>query len=208
MQWLRGWVSADGVNDEFTRLQNHIASVQSTCVFCAEQSVRCRHVKTTISDKFLELQKKRTLKPFILANGLSVFMEFCAVIVMRPYIIQIIMAYGVPFDAHFTATALSFTSIIGNCCFLVCVKVLGKRQLYLSSTAMAILCCFGLSIYGFVFFPSNWISFNKPNFNYIRDVVGNYGYLAVALLFAMQFCSNLGLTAVPSLINGEVFSMK
>lgn len=133
------------MNDEFTRLQNHIASVQNACAICAEQPVRCRHVKVTFLDKIHELRRKRTLKPFILANSLSIFMEFCAVIVMRPYIIQIVMAYGIPLDAHFTATILSFIGIIGNCCFLVCVKVFGKRQLYLSSTVLATLCCFGLS---------------------------------------------------------------
>lgn len=71
-----------------------------------------------------------------------------------------------------------------------------------------------VGVYGFVFFPLNWSSFKRednasfPNYDYIRGVVGNYGYLAVALLFAMQFFSNLGLTAIPSIIHGEVFSMK
>lgn len=152
MQWLRGWVPADSVHVEFTRLQNHIASVQNACVFCAEQPVRCRHVKATFSDKIHELRQKRTLKPFILANSLSVFMEFCAVIVMRPYMIQIVKAYGIPLDAHLTATILSFISIIGNCCFLVCVKLFGKRPLYLSSTFVAILCYFGLSETNFCIF--------------------------------------------------------
>lgn len=145
MQWLRGWVSADGVHDEFTRLQNHIASVQNACEFCAEEPVQCRHLKAKFCDKIHELRRKRTLKPLILANSLSIFMEFCAVIVMRPYIIQIVKAYGIPLDAHFTATTLSLISIVGNCCFLILVKVFGKRHLYLASTAVAIQCCFGLS---------------------------------------------------------------
>lgn len=145
MQWLRGWVPPDKVHAEFTRLENHIASVQNACDFCAEQPVRCRHDKAKFSDKIRELGRKRTLKPFILANSLSIFMEFSAVIVMRPYMIQIIKAYGIPFDAHFTATTLSLISIVGNCCFLISVKVFGKRRLYLASTVVAILCCFGLS---------------------------------------------------------------
>lgn len=169
MQWLRGWVPPAGVHDEFTRLENHIASVQNACEFCADQPVRCRHVKAKFADKIRELGRNRTLKPFILANSMSIFMEFCAVIVMRPYIIQIVKAYGIPLNPNFTATALSLISIVGNCCFLISVKVFGKRHLYLASTAVAILCCFGLSkklsLRPFLHWKPNLLNFRIKLFN-------------------------------------------
>lgn len=73
---------------------------------------------------------------------------------------------------------------------------------------------FPIGIYGFVFFPPNWTSFRNPsdssipNFDLIREVVGNYGYIAVVLLLIMQFGANVGLSALPHLIQAEVFSFK
>lgn len=69
---------------------------------------------------------------------------------------------------------------------------------------------FDLGAYGFVFFPPNWTSFKNPSnsaipdFELIRKIVGNNGYLALAFLFLMYFFTNLGLFAVPP----QVFEKK
>lgn len=92
-------------------------------------------------------------------------------------------------------------------------------------------------IYGFVFFPPNWTSFKNalhptiPDFEHIRGdrfytathnsfvynlypfnlklgVVGDYGYIAIALFFAVKFFSRLGVSTVPTIIVGEVYSLK
>lgn len=141
LQWFRGWVSADVVHDEFTKLQNSTA-----CVSCAAHSMHCEHSKhVTFCDKMKELKQSRVLKPLILVIAMQFLMELNAVHIWRPYIIQVVKAYGIPWDANFTATILTSFSVIGNCCVLLSVKMFGKRRLYLISAMMVVCCCIGLS---------------------------------------------------------------
>lgn len=70
-----------------------------------------------------------------------------------------------------------------------------------------------LGIYGFIFLPFGWTSFRKsPNesdkFEYIRGVVGDYGYVALALLLIMQFATKIGVSGLPHIFVSEVFPFK
>lgn len=121
-------MSADAVRDELNRLETHGISAN-----------------VTFLEKFKELRQQRTLKPFILAISLNFLLEFSGAMVWRAYIIQIVKAYGMPWDANFTTTILSSVSIAGSCCVLLSVKTVGKRRLYLSSTVVVVLCAIGLS---------------------------------------------------------------
>lgn len=211
MQWLRGWVrDPELVQDEFVKLQNH-SMLAMACVSCAQQSIKCHHPKAGVIDKLRELGQKRNIKPFILVILLNFLLEFAGAIVWRPYLIQVIRAFGVPMEVNHAAMILSLTSIVGSCFFLLNIKTFGKRILYISSTALVVLCSIGLSIYAFIHFPPGYTSFENPNdpiFLLIEHNVGNYGYLAFALMITMIFCTSLGLYAVPSLIHAEVFPFK
>lgn len=213
LQWLRGWVEPATVHDEFTKLQDHIQLVNA-CSACAKQRITCPHPTPSFFDKIKELKQKRNMKPFVLVMALNVLLEFSGAICWRPYIIQVIKAHGIPVNVHTVAMILSSTSIAGGVCFLLCVKMFGKRRLYLSSTAIVVVCCIGLGIYGNIFFPPNWTSFKNPNdssvpnFQLIQNIVGNYGHLAFALMFFMYFFTSVGLYAVPTLIHAEVFPFK
>lgn len=145
LQWLRGWVrDPELVQDEFTKLQNH--NILSTaCVPCAQQSIKCHHPKASVLDKIRELGRKRNMKPFILVICLNFLLEFAGAIVWRPYLIQVIRAFGVPMDVNNAAMILSLTSIVGSCFFLLTIKTFGKRILYIGSTAICVLCAVGLS---------------------------------------------------------------
>lgn len=73
---------------------------------------------------------------------------------------------------------------------------------------------FLVGIYGIVLFPPNWSSFKNPadpsipNFQVIKNIAGNYGYLAFALMFILNFFTSVGLNAVPPIVHAEVFSFK
>lgn len=209
------------------------------CSSCAKQRIACQHPAATICDKIKALKQKRNLKPFILVMSLNVLLEFSGAICWRPYINQVIQSYGIPMNVNTVTMILGSTSIAGGLCFLLCVKMFGKRRLYLISTAIVVVCCFGLGemwketilgflflyfnlfwnlsltgIYGIVLFPPNWTSFknpadsNIPNFPLIRNIVGNYGYLAFTLMFVLHFFTSVGLNAVPPIVHAEVFSFK
>lgn len=71
-----------------------------------------------------------------------------------------------------------------------------------------------VGIYGFIFFPSGWTSFRKvPNdgsnkYEDIRQIVGNYSYVALALVLTMQFATKFGVAGMPHMFVSEVFPLK
>lgn len=235
LQWLRGWVPSEKVRDELQMLQNH-SFISNSCIPCAKQSIRCYHPKATFCDKIKELKRKRSLKPVILVIALDIFRESCGVIIWKPYIKQVLEAYGMPLDTNLTTVILGAISIVANCWFLVCVKTIGKRKLYIASTAVVVICHIGLSesmfkfyfnstktlqilflltgVYGWVFFPPNWTSFENScsstttNFERMQGIVGNYGYLAFILMSIIHFGTGLGLSAVPFSFEAELFPYK
>lgn len=64
-----------------------------------------------------------------------------------------------------------------------------------------------LSLNG-LFILFNAISIDKLKVNEIREIVGNYGYLAMILVFIMQFCTKIGVGGATLLLVGEVFPFK
>ncbi|XP_031634375.1 facilitated trehalose transporter Tret1-like [Contarinia nasturtii] len=213
LQWLRGWVSPQTIYDEFKRLQSY-SDTSSSCKPCSKSAVKCQHPKPTFLDKIKELNRKRSLKPFILISCLHFFYEFCAIIVWQPYIIQVIKAFGVPLNANLTLLINAGLGMPASILLISTVKKLGRRFLYITSSSIVTLCSFGLGIYGYVFCPPGWSSFqDNPEeapikYNYIRSVVGDYGYLALALILVMQFATKIGVSGLPHIYVSEVFPLK
>lgn len=62
--------------------------------------------------------------------------------------------------------------------------------------------------------PPGWTSFrdlpyeSANKFDYIRGVVGDYGYLALALILIMQFSTKIGVAGLPHIFVSEVFPFK
>lgn len=146
LQWLRGWVSSSStaVNEEFSRLQN-FSETANACKSCEKQSIRCEHMKITFGDKIKQFKRKRNLKPFILVILLDFFMEFSALGAWRGFMIQIIKAYGMPMKANVTTVVSSVINAAANVCFILSVKRIGKRKIYLCSAFIYVICFFGLS---------------------------------------------------------------
>lgn len=69
LQWLRGWVSASAVQDEFEELKRFKSNAQK-CYDCYKQNNTCPHPPPTINEKIRDLFRRRTLRPFILISSL------------------------------------------------------------------------------------------------------------------------------------------
>lgn len=71
-----------------------------------------------------------------------------------------------------------------------------------------------IGIYGFVFLPSGWTSFIEGDSNgrdkieHIKQLVGNYSYLALAMIFIMNFTTRFAIGSMPSIFASEVFPFK
>lgn len=146
LKWLRGCVKSETVNDEYQQLQKY-SIMSAACVNCSKQSntsIKCEH-KESFNDKFKQITRRRIVKPFVLITTLQFFLQFCAINSWRPYIIQILNAYTVPWDANMTTVVLGSLGFAGRFCLLPTIKMMGKRKLYLLSSVVTSLCCFGLS---------------------------------------------------------------
>lgn len=143
LQWLRGWVSSQDVWTEYSILAQY-NELSNSCANCRKQKMKCSHPAPTICDKLKDITRKRTLKPFIMITILYFLMEFSGMFVMRPYLVQILNAYGIPVRTNLITVYLGLIGVVSNICLLFIVKLLGKRRIYLISMIGTILSCFGL----------------------------------------------------------------
>lgn len=132
------------IHKEFTDLQ-HYSNVSSACVPCTKSSIKCCHPKPTICDKIKEIRRKRALKPIFLIFCLHFFLEFCAIVVWQPYIIQVLKAFGTPINANLTTVISAGLGISASIFLISTVKTVGRRRLYLTSISIVTICSFGLS---------------------------------------------------------------
>lgn len=143
LQWLRGCVTSETVQEEYQQLQKY-STVSSACVKCAKKTIKCDH-KENFNDKLKQITRKRIIKPFILITTLQFFLQFCAINSWRPYMIQILNAFTVPWDGNMVTVVLSLLGFAGRLSLLPILKAMGKRRIYLTSSIVTFLCCFGLS---------------------------------------------------------------
>lgn len=143
LSFVRGWVLSQSVCDEFERLKRH-SELSRSCSSCEKSGVKCTHPSPTLCDKFKDMTRKRNQKPFILITILNVFMQFTALFMMRPYLMQILDAYGLPFDGSKTTVFLGLLGICSNIFQMLTIRVFGKRNIYLYTMAGLFLCCFAL----------------------------------------------------------------
>lgn len=143
LQWLRGWVAPELIFDEYTQLQKY-TNYSKACDKCAHRSIECDHTDT-VKNKLKQFSRKRILKPFLLITMLEFFSQFSGVMSWRPYIIQILNAYAIRIDPNLTTVIMSLFGFAARTCLLPIIKMMGKRKIYLISSTVTCLCCFGLS---------------------------------------------------------------
>lgn len=144
LQWLRGWVSPQTVHQEFDVLQKY-AIAANACAACAKQSIECVHAKPGILDKIKELKRRRNVRPIVLMFFLQFFGIFNGSYVWDPYIVQVVNAFGTPLKPSYATVMTSGMGVIGSLFLGLTVKKLGRRPIYLTTTIVLALCCFGLS---------------------------------------------------------------
>lgn len=150
LQILRGWVSTESISTEFKQLQQ-ISQLSSACADCLKSNIKCQHPAPTLIDKFKDMTRKRSLKPFFLVTMACAFMQFTAMFAMRPYIIPILSAFGILLDANLTTTIIGAIGLLANVILTMFVRFLGKRRIYLWSNIGTFLTCFGLCKFVSVF---------------------------------------------------------
>lgn len=116
-----------------------------SCGECEKLGIKCDHPPPTLLEKFKDMAKKRSLKPFVLSTLMFLFMQFTGIFIMRPYIVPILKAHGISLDPNFTTIILGVLGILANVFIVLTVRSIGKRNIYLYSMVGNFVCSFGLS---------------------------------------------------------------
>lgn len=205
LQWLRGWVSPKAVEQEFQEMKRYSLN-SAKCAACAKTNAStCQHPPLTEWMKLKELTRKRNLRPFVLVMLFFVFGQLSGLTGMRPYLVQIFQAYGVPLDANWATVSTGLLGLIANIVCMVSIKFVGKRRLALTSMAVTALSCISLAIYAFNTFPPGWTSFDIHS---ETSHVTNMGYIPMVLFFMLAFFTSVGVLPVPWILLSEVFPFR
>lgn len=210
LSWLRGWMPKQMINNELQSLQRQ-CDRSTSCNLCIKQCQKCTHPPPTLIEKYGELMRKRTLKPFVIVMLLFFLADFSGSLSMKPFFVQIFQAYESPVAPDRAAAVMSFLDNIANLTYMSLVRYTGKRRLYLTVISGVFLCSFIISCYGFIYLPWGIVSFNQTNStvpftSHLENK--NLSYIPLICLWLWSFFSYCGFIAMPWVLLAELFSFK
>lgn len=141
LQWLRGWVPAELVKDEFEMLKRYSKNSKA-CDACKELEVPCPHPPPSTKEKIREMGRIGTRRALFLISFLFIIVHFSGMTAMRPYMVQIIDTYGSPVSSATTIVYLGLLGVIANVALMITVKWVGKRAIYLYNSGILAICSF------------------------------------------------------------------
>lgn len=203
LQWLRGWVSAKEVEKEFTEMQRY-SKFSTKCTPCQKSATDdCDHPSPGFRAHLKELLRNRTLKPMFIVTIFFAVTQFCGMAGMRPYLVQIFQAYGAPVDPSWATVIVGLMKFLANIFCMLVVKFVGKRKISLYSIAGTAMCCLALGVYGSIYLPAGWSSFDKHGTGEAGD-----GTFPMIIFFALAFITSAGMIPIPWMLLSEVFPYK
>lgn len=175
LQWLRGWVPKENVAKEFHDIQRYNED-SNRCVACQKTEQKCIHPKPNMAQRFKELFRKNTLKPFFIIISCFVFACLTCAMAMRPYYIQIFEKYHI--EPNQMTVWIGFVGVLANFGCATGVKLFGKRKTTLFSMGGIAILSVGLAIHTWKELPRGLTSFDKLE----ENVFGGTGsYIAIGL---------------------------
>lgn len=164
LQWLRGWVQPKAVEQEFKELQRY-NKYSNACTDCSKSQTLCTHPPPTMMEKLQELLRRRTMKPFLIVSFVFLFSQLSGFSPMRPFLVLILKAYGVPIDPNWATVSIEYrhsntiensrslnfqsflglTGIFSNILLVCVIRFTGKRKMFIISLMGCASCCIALS---------------------------------------------------------------
>lgn len=202
LRWLRGWVSAEEVSEEFHALEVYCQESKNEFKSFLESKIRKSSVYNEVPDSEFSTQRKPSfgnvirdfLRPGILIPLRLIityffFFHAASLTGMRPYMLEVFSQLEIPLTPKkFTVMSGVFQGTGAIACICL-VRLVGKRALSLVSMSCCALCCLSLGTYTYAI-THQWSS--SP--------------MIPLLLFCMLYFSmNLGISALPWLLISELF---
>lgn len=105
MQWLRGWVSARNVHEEYINLEKYIDQ-SNACTQCNAGQLICTHKNISFVKKIQLFCIPTTIRPYTLIVVISFIIYFNAAYTNIPYLIQIFKIIRISTDPHWATVIL------------------------------------------------------------------------------------------------------
>lgn len=166
------------------------------------------HPLPTMREKFAELKRKRTIKPFGIVITLFFLAQFSGILSMRPFMLQIFKAYESPIPPDQAAAIMSLLDNLANVTFMLLVRFTGKRRLYLFCLSGVLVCAGTISWYGFTYLPANYISFDQAHHEVFHLENKNLGYIPMICLLMWSYFAFCGFNGCPWILLSELFPFK
>lgn len=157
LQWLRGWVSEQNIQEELDNLKRY-REYANSCSECRAAEINCSHPPPTIAEKVKSLFQTCYMKPMLIIAAGSTFTSFAGAHHLNPYLVQILNTYQTPVDpikstVHISnetnahtffnfiicpiffnfQTLFGLTSFIGTITCVLVAKFITKRSIYMIS---------------------------------------------------------------------------
>lgn len=155
LQWLRGWVESCAVKEEFDSLQRYKA-IAYVCYACEKQSVLCNHPQPTISERFRDFRRRKTIIPFFIVICLYSNSIFCSAI-FRPFLVPILNYFKSPIDPNEVLVWAGYAGLLATTLSIIIIRFFGRRFTHLISLVCAILTLYVIG--KFYLFPQILIYF-------------------------------------------------
>lgn len=228
LQWLRGWVSADAVDQEFREIQR-CSAMSNSCVACKRADKEgCTHSSAGWRETVPELMGRSTRRPFALILFGFLLMQFTGLSAIRPFLVQIFQTFAIPMDPNWGTVVVALVNISANVTCMVLLKFVGKRQLYLYSLAGCLVSCFSIgefrvcemfylrcfctnlsfrivAAFAYSIFPPGYSSFDR---HHDMLPVSMANSMAMYMFFSLAFFTNLGIYPVTFTLLSEIFPFR
>ncbi|XP_031620827.1 facilitated trehalose transporter Tret1-like [Contarinia nasturtii] len=207
LQWLRGWMSNEAIAQEFINLKRHSERSKS-CDTCTKQDLECTHPLPTMSEKLIELKRKRTLKPLFIVISLFFLAQFTGMLAMKPFLVQIFKAYNSPIPADQAAAILGTLENLSNVTLMLLISFTGKRRFYLFGMSVTLACVTTITWFGYTYLPPGYISFDQAHHEPFQLENKALGYIPFFCLIMWAYFSLASLITLPWLFLSELFPFK
>ncbi|XP_063709503.1 facilitated trehalose transporter Tret1-like [Culicoides brevitarsis] len=203
LQWLRGWVPKENVAQEFHDIQRYNED-SHRCVACQKTEQKCNHPKPSLGQRWKELFRKNTMKPFFIIFSCFFFSCFTTATSMRPYYIQIFEKYQI--EPNQMTVWIGVVGVLANLGCAAGVKLFGKRTTTIVSMGGITVLSIGLAIHTWKELPRGLTSFDKLPSD--QEFGGSASIIAMALFLGLAFCTNVGIISVPWIMVSEIYPNK
>ncbi|XP_065355023.1 facilitated trehalose transporter Tret1 [Calliphora vicina] len=146
LQWLRGWVSEQHIEEEFNRLYDELIT-QPALEEQAEQVRQQEAGGKTFFTRFRMFKKRSFLVPFLLVAFTFFVGHFSGKTSLQTYAVQIFHTLKAPINKYHATILLGVAEMIATILCVFLIHFTGKRPLVLISTVGVALCWFGTATY-------------------------------------------------------------